>query len=160
MRLTEQQLTNIIKETIKESLFGLSFDNFARNGHFHEESRSQNPVIQLAWRNGWELSKVDEQSIEGQYDAKMMSGAFNNVEADENPESMRHPKLKWETLIAVLNKELRPQGYMVVGTVHSYGNEGLMPGRYSNVTNNRNELSRDNGAIAEFGKIIVKKIEK
>ena len=60
MRITEQQIRDIVKETLneinrrsannntyrnglQEGFRGLSLDNFVKNGHFHENSKSRNP---------------------------------------------------------------------------------------------------------------------
>lgn len=128
MKVNESKLRDIIKETIKESLFGLSFDNFAKNGHFHENSRSNNPVIQTAWRNGWELVKDDgdESRVDGIYQAKIMSGAFNDIETDSDPSAVKHPKVSWPMLIAILNKQFRGAGYIAKASNYREGFENLM----------------------------------
>lgn len=128
MKLNESQLRNIIKETIEESLFGLSFDNFVKNGHFHENSKSSNPVIQTAWRNGWELEKDDgdDSRVDGVYQARIMDGVFNNIEMDRNPEGIQHPKVSWPMLIAILNKQFRGAGYIAKASNYREGFENLM----------------------------------
>lgn len=128
MKLNENELRDIIKSTIKESLFGLSFDNFAKNGHFHENSKSSNPVIQAAWRNGWELMKDDgdESKVEGVYQARIMSGAFNNIDTDPDPRGVKHPKVSWPMLIALLNKQFRGTGYIVKASNYREGTENLI----------------------------------
>lgn len=126
MKITEKQLRKIIRESliklaeqsdIEEGFLGLSADNFIRNGHFRENLHTKNPVINTAWRYGWELSKPDNE-IEGDYEATIMSGVFNDVRPDNNAdiENVKHPKASWPMLIAMLNKELRPQGYVVSGS--------------------------------------------
>lgn len=126
MRLTEEQLRNVIKETIEETLFGLSMGNFARNGHLHVNSKSPNPVIQAAWKIGWELEKEDEENIEGEYEARIMDGAFNDIEPDRGDiEGIKHPKVSWPMLIAMLNKQFRGQGLSVRGSNYHTGYEGL-----------------------------------
>ena len=118
MKVDESKLRDTVREIIRESLLGLSFDNFAKNGHFREESKSKNPVIQTAWRNGWELEKDDanEAAIDGVYQARIMDGAFNNWEPDEYPYDSKHPKVSWPMLIAILNKQFRAAGYFVKGS--------------------------------------------
>lgn len=124
MRLTEEQLRNVIKETIEEAMFGFSFGNFVKNGHFPLNSKSSNPIIRAAWKIGWELEKADEANVEGEYDARIMDGAFNDVEPDRgNIEDVKHPKVSWPMLIALLNKEFRRQGLFVRGSNYHEGYE-------------------------------------
>lgn len=157
MKITEQQLRDIIRESliklsenenIEEGLFGLSLGNRIKNGHWKEELNGKNPVINTAWRYGWELSKPDE-NIEGEYDAKVMSGQFNNVEMDRSVDGVSHPKASWPMLIAMLNKELRPQGYVVSGANYREGKEDLMG----------NETNDGYGARTVRGTIIVRKTQ-
>ena len=127
MVITEQQLRDIISETIKESLFGYSFHNLAKNGHARVDSKSNNPIIRKAWRLGWELSKEDEGNIYGEYTARIMNGYANNVEPDEgNIDDVKYPKASWPMLIAKLNQEFRPQGYFIKGSKYHRGYENLM----------------------------------
>lgn len=138
MKLNEEQLRDIVKETIAEALtneelFGLSFSNFAKNGHFHVNSKSKNPVIQTAWRNGWELEKDDndESRIDGVYQAKIMDGTFNNYEPDQYPYDEKYPKVSWPMLIAILNKQFRAAGYVVKASNYRESFEDLF-GRENN----------------------------
>lgn len=155
MKITEEQLRSIIRESlvklcenenIEEGLFGLSLDNRLKNGHWREDLKAKNPVINTAWKYGWELSKPDE-NIEGEYQAKIMSGQFNNIEPDRNLEGVSHPKASWPMLIAMLNKELRPQGYTVSGANYRETREDLMG----------NETNDGYGARGVRGTIIVRK---
>ena len=118
MKLTESQLRQVIKETIEEALFGLSATNFGKNGHWRTSSKSQNPVIQTAYKLGWELSKPDEENIEGQYNAEIMSGMNNYVKPDDADwvEQSKYPKASWPMLIAKLNQAFRGQGLQVRGS--------------------------------------------
>lgn len=145
MRITEQQIRDIVKETLneinrrsannntyrnglQEGFRGLSLDNFVKNGHFHESSKSRNPVIQTAWRNGWELTKADgnENAIEGEYDAKIMNGVFNNYRPDKDPSNKKHPKVSWPMLVAILNKQFRATGYRAMASNYRESYEDLM----------------------------------
>lgn len=155
MKITEQQLRNIVRESLvqlyesgelDESLFGFSLDNRVKNGHWREELNGKNPVINTAWKLGWELSKGDG-NIEGEYDAKIMSGFANNVTQDKSIEGVSHPKASWPMLIAMLNKELRPQGYVVSGANYRESREDLMG----------NETNDGYGARGIRGTIIVRK---
>lgn len=154
MKITEQQLRDIVRESllnlyeseVDESLFGLSLDNRVKNGRWRENLNSKNPVISTAYKYGWELSKPDE-NIDGEYDAKIMSGFANNVEPDRSIEGVAHPKASWPMLIAMLNKELRPQGYVVSGANYRESREDLMG----------NETNDGYGARGVRGTIIVRK---
>jgi len=157
MKITEQQLRDIVRESliklcenenIAEGLFGLSLDNRIKNGHWREELNGKNPVINTAWKFGWELSKPDE-NIEGEYDAKVMNGQWNNVDVDRSIEGVAHPKASWPMLIAMLNKELHPQGYVVSGANYHSGKEDLMG----------NETHDGYGANFIRGTIIVRKAQ-
>ena len=145
MRITEQQIRDIVKETLneinrrsannntyrnglQEGFRGLSLDNFVKNGHFHENSKSRNPVIQTAWRNGRALTKADgnENAIEGEYDAKIMNGVFNNYRPDKDPSNKKHPKVSWPMLVAILNKQFRATGYRAMASNYRESYEDLM----------------------------------
>ena len=155
MKITEQQLRNIVKESliklcesgeIDESFLGLSLDNRVKNGHWREELNGKNPVINTAWKYGWELRKADG-NIEGEYEAEIMDGFANNVEPDRSIEGVKHPKASWPMLIAMLNKELRPQGYVVSGANY----------RQAKVNLSGNETNDGYGANTYRGTIIVRK---
>ena len=157
MKITEQQLRNIIKESliklcesgeIDESFLGLSLDNRVKNGHWREELNGKNPVINTAWKYGWGLRKADE-NIEGEYEAEIMDGFANNVEPDRSIEGVKHPKASWPMLIAMLNKELRPQGYVVSGANY----------RQAKINLSGNETNDGYGANTYRGTIIVRKAQ-
>lgn len=156
MKITEEQLRNIIRESleklceegnIEEGFLGLSLDNRVKNGRWRENPNGKNPVIRTAYVNGWELFKPDEENIEGEYEAKIMSGFANNVEPDKSIEGVKHPKASWPMLIAMLNKELRPHGYTVSGANY----------RESRLDLNDNETNDGYGAKTYMGTIIVRK---
>lgn len=151
MKLSEQQLRDIVKKSLKEAFLGLSFDNFAKNGHFHEKSRSANPVVQTAWRYGWELEKkdADDTVIEGEYEAKIMVGQFGYTEPDENIKNQAHPKASWPMLIAMLNKELRPEGFVVSGANYRVSYEDMQGKEHTDW--------QGGGVRRYFGTIIVRK---
>lgn len=159
MKIGEKELRQIIRESIikyveqsniNEDFAGLSAHNFIKNGHFRTSSRSQNPVIQAAYKNGWELSKEDENVIEGEYTAKIMQGVFSNVDTDRAPEEVKNPKVSWPMLIALLNKEFRGQGYEVAGSNYRVGFEDLMGNEHSD--------PYGGGAKRYYGTITVRKI--
>ena len=118
MKLTEQQLRNIISEAIVEGL-GQRFSNFVSKGTFRTNSGSENKVVELGFQNGWRLSKIDgnENSLEGVYQAKIMSGVGGNL---------RGGKKEWPMLIAVLNRELYKDGLSARGSNFQQGFEDLM----------------------------------
>lgn len=127
MKITESQLKKIIRETIEESVFGLSLDNRVKNGRWREESRSDNDAVKIAYRNGWVLTKKSpEPGVEGIYDAEIMSGFANNYKPDANPSNEIHPKVSWPMLVAILNKELRPSGFTVAASKYRETNVDLM----------------------------------
>lgn len=123
--MMKQSFAKKVEKMVKESLMGLSFDNFIRNGHFHINSRSKNPVIRTAWKYGWELNKEDANNIEGEYQAKIMSGVFNDIKPDTDINTAEHPKASWPMLIAMLNKDMRPMGYVVSGTDYRVSRETI-----------------------------------
>ena len=156
MKITEEQLRQIVRESleklceeenIEEGFMGLSLDNRIKNGHWHENPKSKNPVIRTAYVNGWELTKPDEENIEGEYEARIMSGQFNNVDIDRSIKGVAHPKASWPMLIAMLNKELRPQGYTASGANYREARLDLMD----------RETTDGYGAKTYMGTIIVRK---
>ena len=114
MKLTEQQLRNIISEAIAEGL-----GDFVSKGTFRTNSGSENKVVELGFQNGWRLSKVDgnENSLEGVYQAKIMSGVGGNL---------RGGTKEWPMLIAVLNRELYKDRLSARGSNFQQGFEDLM----------------------------------
>ena len=154
MKITEAQLRKIVEESIKsmlsEEAFGLSFGNFVKNGHLHVNSKSANPVIREAWKYGWELKKADENEIEGEYAAAIMDGVFNGVEPDDDIRLEKHPKASWPMLIAMLNKEFRPQGYYAAGSNYRMGFEDIM---------GRESSDPEGGAKRYYGTITIRKVK-
>ena len=150
MKINESQLREIIRETIEESLWGLSLDNRIKNGHWHENSKSPNKIIQAAWKLGWELTKKDgnEAALDGVYDAKVMSGQFNNIELDRSINGVKHPKASWPILIKELRREFGPMGYFVNASNYHNGYENLF-GKEVN----------DGGAKMIYGTITVGKAQ-
>ena len=168
MKITEEQLRKIIRESleklceegnIEEGLFGLSLDNRVKNGHWREKINTKNIVVDTAYSLGWELKKyaghqgevfpgdIGYEDPRGKYMAKIMSGYANNVEPDTNIEGVSHPKASWPMLIAMLNKELRPQGYTASGANY----------REARLDINDNETNDGYGAKTYMGTIIVRK---
>lgn len=118
MKLTEQQLRNIIREAIEEGL-GQRFRNFVDKGTMRLNSGSQNKVVELGFQNGWKLEKIDgdENSLDGNYQAKIMSGVGGNV---------RGGTKEWAMLIAKLRRDLYNDGLTAKGSNFKAGFENLM----------------------------------